>query len=183
VSIKALALSMLGLTCSGAVSAQMLVHARGGSACEDLSSAPISYGMIYDIRNQSGLPASILDIHDIMLAGGCVGCHNNSAAGGLRLNQPGFAPFSLLGVRSTRLPNVFRVVIGDARASLLYTILSCTPPAPYPIMPFGAARIPIAQRAMVFDWIQQGARAFDIDGNPISEVIFRDDIEGVRSGL
>jgi hypothetical protein len=35
-------------------------------------------------------------------------------------------------------------------------------------------------RAMVYDWIQQGARGFDEDGNPYSDIVFRDQVESDR---
>jgi hypothetical protein len=33
---------------------------------------------------------------------------------------------------------------------------------------------------MVYDWIQQGARGFDEDGNPYSDIVFRDQVESDR---
>lgn len=151
--------------------------------CEDLSDEPITYGMEYDLPG-SGLPGSVLDIHDIWLAGGCVGCHNDSEMGGLRLDNPDFAGAQLVYAASFRNPDLIRVMPGDPERSLLYAQLNCTPPATYPLMPpqdgDQLLRIPRALRAMVYDWIAQGARGSDVDGNPYSLVIFRDGHESQR---
>jgi hypothetical protein len=155
-------------------------QALKNSACSDLSQVPIRYGMLYDIPSQSGLPDAPIDVYDVWLASGCVGCHNVSAAGGLRLNQPWFVGSTLIGRPSTRLPDVLRVRTNQPDDSLLYTMLNCTPPAPYPTMPLGGAQIPIELRALVYDWIAQGARAVGLDGNPVSDVIFRDNYESRR---
>lgn len=161
-------------------------HGGVGTQCEDLSTEPITYGMVYDLPG-SGLPDGVADVHDIWLAGGCVGCHNSSAMGGLRLDQPGFAGLALVGQPSARNPDLIRVVPGQPEASLLYAMLNCTPPESYPPMPppvdAGSVRISRALRAMVYDWIEQGARGADEDGNPISEVIFRDAYESQRSAF
>jgi hypothetical protein len=150
------------------------------SGCVDLAEIPIRYGMQYDLPNLSGLPNAPIDIYDIWLASGCVGCHNVSAAGGLRLNQPWFVGSTLIGRPSTRLPDVLRVNATKPNESLLFAMLNCTPPAPYPTMPLGGAPIPPESRALVYDWIAQGARAVGLDGNPVSDVIFKDNFESQR---
>ena len=154
-----------------------------GSACEDLADEPITYGMEYDLPG-TGLPKAPLDLHDVWLAGGCVGCHNQTAMGNLRLDDPQFAGYQLVDAVSFRNPLFFLVKPGDPEASLLYAQLNCTPPATYPVMPPQDGpkpiRIPRALRAIVYDWIAQGARGFDVDGNPYSPVLFRDGLESQR---
>ncbi len=154
-----------------------------GSDCEDLSAEPITYGMIYEAPG-SGLPGSILDVHDIWLAGGCVGCHNVTAMGGLRLDQPANAGYELIFALSIRNPNILLVEPSQPENSLLYTMLSCTPPNTYPLMPpvvdMNSQRMARPLRARVYDWIAQGARGFDEDGNPYSDVLFRDNLESLR---
>jgi hypothetical protein len=153
-----------------------------GTDCEDLSAEPITYGMMYDIP-ESGLPTSIWDVHDIWLAGGCVGCHapDNAMNGGLLLSDPGFAAPQMF-FSSTRDPMIFRVVEGRPEDSLVFAMLNCAPPTTFPPMPPGidAQRIARPLRAMVYDWIAQGARGVDGDGNPISDVLFRDQVESLR---
>jgi hypothetical protein len=155
-----------------------------GSQCEDLSAEPITYGMIYEAPG-SGLPEGPpIDIHDIWLAGGCVGCHNSTAMGGLRLDLPANAGYELIWSISFRNPDILLVEPGQPENSLLYTMLNCTPPDPYPVMPPPvdnlSQRIARPLRAMVYDWIQQGARGFDEDGNPYSDIVFRDQVESDR---
>jgi len=153
------------------------------SECEDLSGEPITYGMSYDVAS-SGLPGAPIDIHDIWLAGGCVGCHNNTAMGGLRLDVPHIGYGNLLGQASFRDPNTIRVIVSDPDESLLHQMLSCTPPVSYPPMPPTASgtagRIAIGLRAMVYDWIEQGARGVNEDGFQLSDVVFRDRVESQR---
>lgn len=158
---------------------------NGATECEDLSAEPITYGMIYDLPG-TGLPGPTpIDIHDIWLAGGCVGCHNNTAMGGLRLDVPFIGYGGLLGQASYRNPDIIRVIASNPDDSLLHQMLSCTPPDTYPAMPPSASgtagRISRNLRAMVYDWIEQGARGFNEDGFPLSDVVFRDQIEGTRS--
>ncbi len=154
-----------------------------GTNCEDLSAEPITYGMIYEAPG-SGLPESILDIHDIWLSGGCVGCHNVTAMGGLRLDQPANAGYELISSVSFRNPNIFLVQPSAPENSLLYTMLNCTPPDTYPQMPpvvdMNSQRMARPLRARVYDWIAQGARGFDEDGNPYSDMLFRDNLESLR---
>jgi len=139
--------------------------------------------MIYDVPGNA-LPPEILDIHDIWLAGGCVGCHNNTAMGGLRLDVPFIGYGNLLGQASFRDPDLIRVMVSNPDDSLLHQMLSCTPPDTFPPMPPSAAgtagRIAIRLRAMVYDWIEQGARGFDQDGFPLSDIVFRDHLESTR---
>jgi hypothetical protein len=151
--------------------------------CEDLSAEPITYGMQYDLPG-TGLPGPPLDIHDVWLSGGCVGCHNQTAMGELRLDDPQFAGFQLVLAVSFRNPELLRVDPGNPENSLLYSQLNCSPPETYPPMPPPdgqvATRIPPRLRALVYDWIQQGARGFDVDGNPYSQTVFRDSLESTR---
>lgn len=154
------------------------------SNCEDLSAEPITYGMEYDLPG-TGLPDGPIDIHDVWLAGGCVGCHNQTAMGELRLDDPQFAGYQLVLAVSFRNPELLRVDPGNPENSLLYAQLNCSPPQTYPAMPPPdgevVTRIPRRLRALIYDWIQQGARGFDVDGNPYSQTLFRDSLESTRS--
>lgn len=154
-----------------------------GTQCDDLSAEPITYGMEYD-QPGTGLPDAPLDVHDIWLAGGCVGCHNQTAMGELRLDDPQFGGYQLIYAPSYRDPDILRVLPGHPEASLLYAQLNCLPPSGYEVMPpqEGPQLIRISRtlRAMLYDWIAQGARGFDTDGNPYSPVIFRDGHESQR---
>ncbi len=154
-----------------------------GTDCEDLSAEPITYGVVYDDLTPSE-PGEIRDVHDVWLAGGCVGCHNNTAMGGLRLDIPIAGYSNLYFQPSARSPDVFRVLPGDPEASLLHAMLSCTPPNTFPAMPPPidemSQRIQRRLRAIVYDWIQQGARAVTEEGIPTGDVVFRDQLESQR---
>lgn len=154
-----------------------------GGQCESLEAEPITYGMLYDLPG-SGLPDEIRDIHDVWLAGGCVGCHNQTAMGGLRLDTPDFAGYELVLANSFRNSEIFRVVPNRPESSLLYAMINCTPPGDYPYMPPATDQQPVRLsprlRALVYDWIAQGARGFDAFGAPYSEVVFRDSMESSR---
>ena len=154
-----------------------------GVDCEDLSAEPITYGLIYELPG-SGLPGGIIDIHDVWLAGGCVGCHNVTAMGGLRLDLPANAGYELINSVSFRNPQLLLVEPSEPENSLVHAMLSCTPPVTYPQMPPQvdgmSQRINRGLRARVYDWIAQGARGFDEDGNPYSDVVFRDTYESLR---
>jgi hypothetical protein len=154
-----------------------------GTQCEDLSAEPITYGMSYELPG-SGLPDGPIDIHDIWLAGGCVGCHNVTAMGGLRLDQPANAGYELIYATSFRNPDILLVEPWQPERSLLYTQLNCTPPGEYPTMPppidGQSQRIARRLRAMVYDWIAQGARGTDEDGNPYTDALFGDQMESLR---
>jgi hypothetical protein len=151
--------------------------------CEDLSAEPITYGMTYELPG-SGLPEQVIDMQDIWLSGGCVGCHNVAALGGLRLDQPANGGYELILSVSFRDPTLLLVEPGEPENSLLYAMLNCSPPATYPIMPppvdMNSQRIARNLRARVYDWIAQGARGFDEDNNPYSDILFRDQIESDR---
>ncbi|MCC6506997.1 MAG: hypothetical protein BWZ07_02706 [Alphaproteobacteria bacterium ADurb.BinA280] len=153
--------------------------------CEDLSGEPIRYGLEYNIEG-SGLPSTIIDIQDILLSGGCINCHQGSApVGGLDLSNGGISGSQLIYMPSNSDPDLIRVMPGDPAASLLYAQLNCTPPAGYFTMPYNGGaqppvRLPIAQRAAVYDWIAQGARGFNEDGQPYSLIIFRSNLESTR---
>jgi hypothetical protein len=172
--------SLVGLLLTNASVTPLPRAPAEATLCADLASIPITPNVIYDLPGISALPGGFADVYDVFLSGGCTGCHNASAAGGLRLNQPAFVGVTLIGQPSTRYPDLLRVASGNPDDSLLYAILNCTPRAPYPTMPLGGAQIPLAQRALVYDWIAQGARAFSVDGNPIGDTIFRDAMESER---
>jgi len=66
------------------------------------------------------------------------------------------------------------------RASRLYAHINCraTSNAVWR-MPLVGNAMQLVRQALIFDWINQGARA-DFDGQPISDVVFRDSLESTR---
>ena len=131
--------------------------------CDDLSSIPINADVKY------------ADIHLILTD--CISCHMEVAAsGGLDLES---APASLIYVQSAQNGSVIRVLPADPKNSLLFQKVNCE------IQDTGADRMPVGgklppqDQALIYDWIEQGARAF-IDGDPLSDVVFRDTFESER---
>jgi len=98
--------------------------------------------------------------------------------------QPANAGYELINALSFRNPQLLLVQPSEPENSLLYTMLNCTPPDTYPLMPpvvdENTQRMSRPLRARVYDWIAQGARGFDEDGNPYSNVLFRDNYESLR---
>ena len=121
-------------------------------------------------------------IHEVWLQGGCTGCHNSTEMGGLRLDVASISILQLVMQPSSRDSMIFRVIPLNPDYSLMHQMLSCTPPVSYPAMPpaMGGGRIAIELRARVYDWMAEGARGFDEDGNPVSDVLFVSRFESMR---
>jgi hypothetical protein len=140
------------------------------SACEDLSAIPQQYNIDY------------ADIHNVWLQGGCTGCHNGTAMGGLRLDVPSIGISQLVNQPSYRNNEIIRVIPANPDYSQIYQMLNCAPPATYQEMPpsMGGGRIAAELRALLYDWIAEGARGLDEDGNPISDIVFVSRFESQR---
>lgn len=130
------------------------------TGCESLATVPIQENVDYQ------------SVHNAWLLGGCTGCHNVSEMGGLRLDVPSTGIIALVGQPSPFNPNVIRALPLNADYSLVYQLLNCNPPDTFVAMPPGSGRIAIELRALVYDWLAQGARGVDEDGNPVSDVVF-----------
>lgn len=141
------------------------------TACESLASVPKQFNIDYAA------------IHNAWLLGGCTGCHNVTNMGGLRLDVASTGITALVGQPSFRNSEIIRVLPTNPDYSLVYQMLNCTPPDTYPPMPpsmSGTGRIDIQLRALIYDWIEEGARGFDEDQNPVSDVLFRAPFESQR---
>jgi hypothetical protein len=169
--------SLFALTLAASpLSADAPVHptglgAEGIDGCEDLSSIPVERNIDYSA------------VQSAWSLGGCLGCHNNAARmGSLQLDTASASIINLINQPSYRNDQVMRVVPSSPDSSLLYAMLNCAPPATYDNMPPSMAgnRIDIALRARVYDWIAEGARGADEDGNPVSDIIYLDQIESDR---
>ena len=135
-------------------------------ACDDLSSIPVNVNVDYATQVQP-------------IFGGCVSCHNSGDATADLNLEAGVAPASLNYVPSAQNASVIRVVPAEPDASLLFHKVNCE------VQDVGFFRMPVggeltlAEQAMIHDWIEQGARAF-LDGDPLSDVLFRDGFESER---
>ncbi len=169
-SLFALTLAASPLS-SGAPAHPTGLGAEGIDGCDDLSSVPIERNIDYSA------------VQSAWSLGGCLGCHNNAARmGGLQLDTATASILNLINQPSYRNDLVTRVVPAKPDDSLLYAMLNCAPPATYDNMPPSMAgnRIDIALRARIYDWIAEGARGVDEDGNPVSDILFLDQIESDR---
>lgn len=111
------------------------------AGCADLAAVPVTPRVDFarDIQ-------PILD--------GCTGCHGDGGAAGLDL-RPDASYGQLVGVAATTNPGAVRVAPFEPDASVLLTAINCSDPGgPAFQMP---GTVP-AQRALVRDWIAQGAR-------------------------
>lgn len=94
------------------------------------------------------------DIEPIFSAG-CTACHGEGGAAGLDL-RPGRAYGNLVGVEATTNPDRIRVQPFAPDASLLLSAINCAVTGGPSFQMPGTEP---AQRALIRDWIAQGARA------------------------
>jgi len=112
----------------------------GATGCADLSSIPETTQIDYE--------SQIQPIFD-----GCTGCHGQSGSANLDL-RPGEAYDNLIGVDSLTNPGFLRVEPFEPETSILLTATNCeTPNGPGFQMPGTNSD----QRALIRDWIAQGA--------------------------
>lgn len=110
------------------------------SGCDDLSG--------FAVQPRVDFAREIQPILD-----GCAGCHGEGGAAGLDLRAP-WSYANLVGVTATTNRDAVRVVPFEPGASLLLTSLNCTQTGGPAFQMPGVAP---EQRALVRDWIAQGA--------------------------
>ena len=135
-------------------------------ACDALASVPMNANVDYVTQIQP-------------IFSGCVSCHNSGDPRADLNLEPGVAPATLINVASSQNGSVIRVVPVDPLASLLVQKVNCE------VQDVGFFRMPVggvlalAEQALIYDWIAQGARAF-LDGDPLSDIVFLDSLESER---
>lgn len=133
---EALALSGLMLF------ATLLQAGTAASGCDELDAFPPGPAIDFATQIQP-----ILD--------GCTGCHGASGPAGLDLRE-GEAWSNLVGVTATTNPERVRVAPFDPQGSVLFSAVNCdNPGGPSFRMPGTTDE----QRALIRDWIAQGALA------------------------
>ncbi|NEZ05134.1 hypothetical protein G4Y73_13335 [Wenzhouxiangella sp. XN201] len=130
------ALTLLGLM----LFATFIQAGTVASGCDELDAFPASPAIDFATQIQP-----ILD--------GCTGCHGASGPAGLDLRE-GEAWSNLVGVPATTNPERLRVAPFDPQDSVLFNAVNCdNPGGPSFRMPGTTAE----QRALIRDWIAQGA--------------------------
>ncbi len=136
---------------------------RGGPAgCDSIAAVPIAWNIDYE--------ADIQPIWDQR----CANCHVDHAGlylGDLDLD-PGVSWDNLVGQDAFGDPSMLRVRPGQPLASALFLKLNCEEPGFGVRMPSGRPPIPLAEQALVFDWIAAGAPYGKTD------IVFFDGFEG-----
>lgn len=117
------------------------IAGTGATGCADLGSIPET--------PQIDFESQIQPIFD-----DCIGCHGQSGSANLDL-RPGEAYDNLVGIDSLTNPDFLRVEPFEPETSILLTATNCeTPSGPGFQMP----GTDIDQRALIRDWIAQGAQ-------------------------
>lgn len=119
---------------------------RGGRSCDNLAAH----------TGQADRELYFEDHIQSLLENACIGCHDNTSenSGGLNL---GAGAYLRLMLGSYQVPGLKLVEPGDPQRSYLFEKINCSDPQ------FGdrmrpTDRMPLAHQAMIYYWIQQGAR-------------------------
>ncbi|MGD9582470.1 MAG: c-type cytochrome domain-containing protein [Lysobacterales bacterium] len=144
--------------------------ARAASGCADLSGTAI----IPNVSWQLDIKPMINEV--ISMEGRCTSCHSGSdPPAGLDLSDENIdAIYKIVGGV---------VMAGDPGTSILFNKVNCETPDVGSQMPLGGAPYTIAQRELIYDWIEQGAQGEDpngVDGPIFRDFVFRDGGESIR---
>lgn len=140
-----------------------------GEECDDLRGLPRNFRVDWqaDIK-------PILN-EQLFVTGRCTSCHNpGQLDGGLDLTD--------LGIDAIYKLVPAYVTPGDPASSLLFDKINCQRPGAGGLrMPFGQAKLGLAEQALIHDWIAQGAYGEPEDEVPIArDFLFRDGMESLR---
>ncbi len=119
---------------------------NGGRRCDNLAAHAETAEMVLDFQTH---------IRPI-LENACIGCHEDTSdnSGGLNLHS---GAYQRLLLASSQIPNRSLVEPGSAASSYLFEKINCADPQ------FGdrmrpTDRMPLAQQALIYYWIEQGAK-------------------------
>ena len=117
------------------------------SGCESIASIPITWNIDYTTTIQD------------LFANRCSNCHvdhGGSPSGNLDLD-PEFSWDNLVNAPSSGQPGRLLVVPGQPLNSVLFEKLNCETPGAGLRMPRNRTPLPLAEQALIFDWIMLGA--------------------------
>ena len=151
---------------ASALAASFATHAAP-TGCDDLSSVPITEGVDFDTQIRP-LIAGAMSTYS------CADCHQpNSPNGGLDLMETSNSPPAIEALAQ-------RITERRPRESLFFNKINCADPDFGSRMPLAGSPLPIEVQALVYDWIAQGARGTNPDGNEVSDTVFRSGLESMR---
>lgn len=108
----------------------------------------------------------------------CTDCHAGPISGNNRLVlNAGDAEASLLALLD---PDRDWIVALRPELSRAYKHINCFSTSMIWRMPLSGSPLTLDRQAIIYDWIKEGARG-DFMGGPLSDVIFRNGVEGTRS--
>jgi hypothetical protein len=127
--------------------------AHAASGCDSIASIPITWNIDY-----------ALDVQ-VVFNNRCSNCHvdhGGSPEGDLDLD-PEFSYDNLVNGPSNEQPGRYLVVPGQPLDSVLFEKINCEVPNSGLRMPRGRAPLPLAEQALIFDWIMLGAPRLQTD--------------------
>jgi len=136
--------------------------AGGLAFCDDLRGMPVNLAVDWQTE--------VKPILNTSMGGRCTGCHSGAQ----------FPDMTDNGVDAIyKLVNTYAIP-GAPLVSGLFDKVNCDPPALGQRMPLGGAPLSLQQQALIYDWIEQGARGED-PAQPIPRTfLFRDGMESLR---
>lgn len=139
--------------------------AFAASGCDDLAGGPVTFNVDWQTQ--------IKPIVNELYGGRCTSCHNSGDfSGGLDLTDYNIdAIYKIVGNQVTP---------GDPWNSRLFLKVDCTVPDQGVQMPKGETPLPANQRALIYDWIMQGAYGEDPLDPIYRDFIFKDGGESQR---
>lgn len=144
--------------------------ADAASGCANLSGTPITPNVSW----QLDIKPMINEV--ISMDGRCTSCHSGQdPPAGLDLSDANYdAIYKIVGGV---------VIAGNPTGSIFFNKVNCDSPDFGSQMPLGGDAYTIAQRGLIYDWIEQGARGEDpesVDGPIFRDFVFRDGSESIR---
>lgn len=117
------------------------------TGCDSIASIPIRWNIDYSV-----------DLQDLF-AQRCSNCHvdhGGDIRGDLDLD-PKFSYENLVDTGSSSATGGIRVIPGNPLASVLFQKINCDNPDSGNRMPNGRPPLPLAEQALIYDWIMLGA--------------------------
>lgn len=120
---------------------------QAASGCDSIASIPITWNINYAVDIQSVFNTRCSNCHVD---------HGGSPSGDLDLD-PEFSWDNLVNGPSNEQPGRYLVVPGQPLDSVLFEKINCETPGAGMRMPRMRPALPLAEQALIFDWIMLGA--------------------------